>query len=113
MPLYPFSNVATGEYREILFPMSKAPSIGQVVKDGGEQMKRLPSGNRVSQTDDQRTFGAKFPYCSDALPRWTRPTGTDMQFDKVGRPIVRNKKHEADIASRMDMEVGRVEQWGE
>ena len=113
MPLYPFANVETAEYREILFSMSKAPSIGAVIKDGGEQMRRLPSNNRVGQADADRTFGAKFPYASDALPRWTRPVGTDMKFDSKGRPVIRNKAHEADIASRMDMEVGGVEQWGE
>ena len=115
MPIYPFHDVVSGEYREVFMPMAQAPAIGEIVTDvkTRRELKRLPSPHQATLPDANRKFGAKWPYCSDALPRWTRPSGSDLKFDSVGRPIIRNKSHEADIASRMDMQVGGVEQWGE
>lgn len=119
MPLYPFIDVNTGQYRELLFPMSEVPAIGVVIEDPTDlsedsvPLRRLPSGNRISQADADREFGAKFPLASDALPRWTQPVGMKFDFDLKGRPIIKNKRHEADIAARMNMDVGGVEKWGE
>ena len=112
MPLYNFKD-EKGSICELFFDMDDVAAVGQSVEIEGKKYIRCFSNNRVTQADANRAFGAKWPYCSDALPRWTRPSGSDLKFDSVGRPIIRNKSHEADIASRMDMQVGGVEGWGE
>ena len=59
------------------------------------------------QTDDTRQF-PKYPYFSHTLPRRTQPTGMKMTFDRGGKPLIKNKVHEAEYARRMDMEVGKA-----
>lgn len=113
MPIYEFLDLETQCVVEHVFFMADAPSIGTSVLIEGRKMVRLASFPRL-QTADTGKVSDKYPYASDALARWTRPTGmTDLKFTATGKPIIKDKKQEANYAAAMGMERGGVEAWGE
>lgn len=73
--MYPFEDVATGEYVEIAYPIGKAPGIGKTAKRRGRVLRRLMSRPQVMVERDVRVV-------SHALPRW-HPAAPD--HDDYGR----------------------------
>ena len=106
MPFYSFQLEGSNVVIERWFHMREAPSIGTEIMVDDRLCRRLPSDWMPSGLDCDRKFD-KYPYASHALPREGHmpPHVRGMtRFDRTGKPIIRSKKHEADIAAHLDMQ---------
>lgn len=90
---YEFVSEADGTRVELDMPMRDAPAIGSVILHEGRSLRRIAS---VAVQIDPGHNRNMFPRVSRSLPR----NAKGCEKDKRGLPIVRSRKHEADLCSR-------------
>lgn len=91
MPAYLFIT-DDGTCVERVFTMTAAPRIGESFSEHGRRYTRIPSPCSIDPGYNRNMF----PRVSDSLPRNLE----GCPCDKLGRPIIRSKRHEREICAR-------------
>ena len=102
MPIYAFL-AEDGELREEYFPMEGRPHLGETIDRGGKLFTRIFNGHLSRARDENWLNGSAYPYVSFALPK-NCPPEIAKRKDPKGRPIITSKRHEREVAARMNLE---------
>lgn len=93
MPTYCFRNLTTGERRELIFPIRKAPRYGQVITVDGDRLERV--------LEDTANVVAPFkPYVTHCLPKRT----PGFKHAPDGKCVVETAAQERAYAKETGME---------
>lgn len=93
--LYEFQSLRDGRVIEREFRIAEAPPLGSTIVVDGEEFERIVSQPHVNMQPSHWNY----PVVSRSLPR--RLEGCEHTPD--GKPIIRNKAHERELASKFDL----------
>ena len=94
MPMYEFERLVDGKMVERFYEMRDVPDIGGVIVVEGRALRRIVSSG-VQVSAEVATVVHGYPYVSHSLPRKL----DGCECDPQGKPIVRSRAHERNIAS--------------